>query len=115
MKYAIITILVSFSFNAIAAKCLGPAEWKQVINDTRMTKISNGGHILMYDRMSCDADTCDLFIYSRMKQKDGDGTCYYLNKHQEGKYVWGSLRGNGVKIRMAGNVKDISLAMKKKK
>lgn len=109
---SIVLLIPSISF---AAKCIEDEQWNQILNDGSLKKISNGNHFVMYDIKKCEAQVCDIFIYSKINKKEGDGKCFSLNRMEKGRYIFGGLQGDEIKLKIDGKIKEYSLKVEKKK
>lgn len=116
MKIKILIIIAMFLPTiSFAAKCLEDFEWNQILKDESLKKISNGNHFVMYDLKKCEAQVCEIFIYSKINKKEGDGKCFSLNRVEKGSYVFGGLQGDEIKLKIDGKIKEFSLKADKKK
>lgn len=113
-KY-LIFFTILFSKVCFAAKCVEPLEWAQILKNDTLKKITNGTHFVMYNMQECKSQDCDLFVYSKIDNKEGDGKCFSLNRKEKGRYIWGGLQGDSLKLRVDGKVQEFSLKVKKKK
>lgn len=100
--------------SSFAAKCLLNETWANILADKSSKRISNGKHIIMYDLAKCESQVCKISIYTKIKRKEGNGTCFAFNRSEKGRYIFGSLQDDSIKLKIDGKVKELSLKIKKK-